>query len=214
MLISGTGSTLANLIARIDDGRLRNVTIGLVISSRSRVRGVQIARQAHLPLQIVRRRDFPDVESFSQALVTPLDRSGAELVAMGGFLCYWRLPERYFGRVLNIHPALLPQFGGQGMYGLRVHEAVLAAGVPVSGCTVHLADNEYDHGPIVAQRKVPVRPDDTPETLAARVGVAERELYPHVIQRVADRGLEWLTRRAARRQAWLESLLARRQASQ
>jgi folate-dependent phosphoribosylglycinamide formyltransferase PurN len=102
------------------------------------------------------------------------------------------LPPRYAGRVLNIHPALLPRFGGRGFWGHHVHEAVLAAGVTESGCTVHLVDTEYDHGPIVAQRRVPVLPGDTPDTLAERVGVAERELYPHVIQQVANQGLEWL----------------------
>jgi phosphoribosylglycinamide formyltransferase-1 len=113
-------------------------------------------------------------------------------VALGGFLCFWRLPPQYEGRVLNIHPALLPRFGGKGFYGHRVHEAVLTAGAAESGCTVHLVDNQYDHGPIVAQSRVPVRPDDTPDTLAERVGLAERELYPRVIQQVADQGLEWL----------------------
>ena len=94
--------------------------------------------------------------------------------------------------MLNIHPALLPKFGGRGMYGLRVHRAVLAAGEHVSGCTVHVADNQYDHGPIVAQMRVPVRTGDTPESLAARVRQAEFALYPAVIQYVADRGLDVL----------------------
>ena len=111
---------------------------------------------------------------------------------LAGFLCFWRIPARYEHRVLNIHPALLPRFGGRGFYGQYVHEAVLAAGASESGCTVHLADNEYDHGPIVAQARVPVKPDDTADTLAERVGIAERELYPQVIQQVAERGLEWL----------------------
>jgi formyltetrahydrofolate-dependent phosphoribosylglycinamide formyltransferase len=196
VLISGTGTTLANLSERTADGRLRDVAISLVISSRGAVRGVEIARRANLPLEVIRKRDFPDTAGFSGALVAALDRAEVDLVAMAGFLCYWLLPPRYEGRVLNIHPALLPKFGGQGMFGMRVHRAVLAAGETESGCTVHLADNEYDHGPIVAQRRVPVRPDDTPELLAARVGQQERELYPYVIQQVADHGLEWLARQA------------------
>lgn len=196
VLISGGGSTLANLIERCADGRLRRVEIGLVVSSRATVRGVEIARKAGLPLEIIRKRDFPDLSEFSRALVAALDAARVDLVVMAGFLCLWRLPARYEGRVLNIHPALLPDFGGRGMWGHHVHRAVLDAGATESGCTVHLADNEYDHGPIIAQERVPVLPDDTPDSLAARVGVAERELYPNVIQQVADHGLAWLTRQA------------------
>ncbi len=194
VLISGGGTTLENLIQRIRDGRLRNVEIRLVISSRSQVRGVEIARAAGLPLAVMRPKDYAGEASFSDAITAALDAAGVELVVLAGFLCLWRFPERYAGRVLNIHPALLPRFGGPGMYGHHVHEAVLAAGERESGCTVHLADLLYDHGPIVAQMRVPVEPGDTPETLAQRVGVAERELYPQVIQRVADEGLVWLER--------------------
>ena len=121
-----------------------------------------------------------------------MDQAEAHLVLMAGFMRYWRLPPRWQGRVLNIHPALLPRFGGRGMYGGHVHAAVLAAGERESGCTVHLVDLEYDHGPIVAQRRVPVLPGDTPDTLADRVQAAERELYPEVVQAVVERGLEWL----------------------
>lgn len=197
MLISGSGTTLENLLERIRDGRLRGVAIRLVISSRRAVRGVEIARAAGLPLEIIRPQDYPSAAQFSEAISSALDRAGVELVLMAGFLCLWQIPPRYEGRVLNIHPALLPAFGGRGMFGRHVHEAVLASGARESGCTVHLADNEYDHGPIVAQRRVPVVPGDTPESLAARVAEAERELYPDVVQRVADEGLEWL-RQAAR----------------
>jgi formyltetrahydrofolate-dependent phosphoribosylglycinamide formyltransferase len=192
VLISGSGTTLENLTERSADGRLRNVRFELVVSSRGAVRGVEIARRAELPLAIIRKRDFADVSEFSQALTDALDAARVDLVVMAGFLCLWQFPPRYEGRVLNIHPALLPSFGGQGMYGLRVHRAVLAAGVTESGCTVHLADAQYDHGPIVAQARVPVQAGDTPESLAARVGEVERELYPRVIQGVADRGLSWL----------------------
>jgi phosphoribosylglycinamide formyltransferase-1 len=192
VLVSGSGTTLENLIARIHDGRLRGVEIRLVISSRSAVRGADIARAAGLPLAVIRKQDYPDDEAFSAVITAALDRAQVDLVALAGFLCFWRLPPHYVGRVLNIHPALLPRFGGKGFYGHRVHEAVLAAGVPESGCTVHLVDNQYDHGPIVAQSRVPVLPDDTSDTLAQRVGVAERELYPRVIQQIVDHGLNWL----------------------
>jgi phosphoribosylglycinamide formyltransferase-1 len=196
VLISGGGTTLANLVERLADARLRNCEIRLVISSRSDVPGVEIARRAGLPLKTLRRREFPQLPQFSNAIVEALDAAAVHLVVMAGFLCLWRIPAHYHGLVLNIHPALLPGFGGRGMYGHHVHRAVLAAGVTESGCTVHLADNEYDHGPIVAQSRVPVRADDTPDTLAERVGQAERALYPYVIQEVADRGLPWLRRQA------------------
>jgi phosphoribosylglycinamide formyltransferase-1 len=194
VLISGGGSTLQNLIDRIRAGTLRNTAIATVISSRGAVRGVELARAAGLPVEILRRRDFPDASAFSTAITAVLDRAAVDLIILAGFLCFWEMPPHFVGRALNIHPALLPHFGGLGMYGTHVHAAVLTAGVPESGCTVHLVDNEYDHGPIIAQARVPVQPGDTPQTLAARVGVAERELYPQVIQQVADQGVAWLRR--------------------
>jgi phosphoribosylglycinamide formyltransferase-1 len=194
VLISGAGSTLANLIERIRDGRLRGAEIRLVISSRRAVRGVEIARDAGLSVEIIRPIDFADERAFSEAITAALDRADPHLVLMAGFMRFWRLPPRYEGRVLNIHPALLPKFGGRGMHGGHVHAAVLAAGDRESGCTVHLVDLEYDHGSIVAQRRVPVLPGDTVDTLAERVQAAERELYPEIVQAVADRGLEWLVR--------------------
>jgi folate-dependent phosphoribosylglycinamide formyltransferase PurN len=101
---------------------------------------------------------------------------------MAGFLSLWRIPEDRFGWVINIHPALLPDFGGKGMYGHRVHEAVLAAGRTESGCTVHFCDNEYDHGPIILQRKVRIKPNDTADTLAARVFEQECVAYPEAVR--------------------------------
>ena len=189
VLISGGGSTLDNLIRRIADGRLRNVEIVGVISSRRTAGGVKIAECAGLPTTIVRRKDFATPDEFSAALTAAVEPLNPDLVVLGGFLCLWTMPQRYLGRVLNIHPALLPKFGGKGLYGHHVHKAVLAAGERESGCTVHFADNEYDHGPVIAQARVPVLAGDTPEMLAARVLDAERELYPQVIQKIADRGL-------------------------
>lgn len=192
VLISGGGSTLENLIDRLRDGRLHGAEVRLVISSRGTVRGVAVARAAGLPVTVIRRRDHADEGIFSAAIDAALDAAGVDLVLLAGFLCFWRIPAPYERRVLNIHPALLPHYGGRGFYGQRVHAAVLAAGETESGCTVHLADNEYDHGPIVAQARVPVQSGDSVETLAERVGVAERELYPQVIQQVVDQGLGWL----------------------
>lgn len=198
VLISGAGSTLENLVCRCRDGRLRGAAIVQVISSRAEAGGVGVARRAGLPVAIVPRSTYADVTAFSDALASRIDEVPADLVLMGGFLSLWRIPPHLAGRVLNIHPALLPEFGGRGMFGRRVHAAVLAAGCTESGCTVHLADDEYDHGPIVARRRVPVLPGDTPETLAKRVGAAERELYPWVLAQVVEHGVEWLARVAAR----------------
>ncbi len=198
VLISGGGSTLANLINHIDDGRLRNTRIVLVISSRGAVRGVDIAREAGLPVRIIRSRDFADAAAHSEAITAACDQATVDLAVMGGFLCLWDYPARYEGRILNIHPSLLPRHGGKGLYGHRVHQAVLRHGDSESGCSVHLVDHEYDHGPIIGQRRVPVLPDDDPDTLAQRVGVQERELYPQIIQRVADHGLEWLKHAGSR----------------
>lgn len=196
VLISGGGSTLSNLLHRIADGRISNVQIQRIISSRSNVRGVEIARSAGLPTTIIRRRDFPTDAAFSDEISRVLAADGIDLVVMAGFLCLWLIPPHLAGRVINVHPALLPEFGGRGMYGRHVHAAVLAAGRTESGCTVHLADNQYDHGPIIAQARVPILPGDTPESLAERVMAAERELYPQVIQKIAVNGFGWLPRGA------------------
>jgi phosphoribosylglycinamide formyltransferase-1 len=194
VMISGGGSTLANFCERIRTAELRGVEIAQVVSSRRAVRGVEIARRENLPLKVLRPRDFESEPAFWEALTTTMDDARVDLVALAGFLCFWQIPPHYEHRVLNIHPALLPKYGGKGMFGLNVHAAVLAAGETESGCTVHVVDNEYDHGPIVAQRRVAVAKTDSPESLAARVGVAERELYPEVIQQVADHGVGWLRR--------------------
>ncbi len=184
-LLSGGGTTLENLLARIADGRL-DAEIRCVISSREGVRGLEVARAAGLPAYTVPRREHRDVESFSSAVTAHLDRHSPDLVVMGGFLSLYRIPPRYEGRVMNIHPALIPLFCGKGFYGMRVHEAVVASGMKVSGCTVHFADNVYDHGPIIIQRTVPVRFEDTPEDVQQRVFAEECEAYPEAIRLFAE----------------------------
>jgi phosphoribosylglycinamide formyltransferase-1 len=181
VLISGGGTTLQNLIDRIAAGTLP-VRIVQVISSRRNVAGVARAMKADLPVEIVERKSHASIEAFSERIFDVCRAAGAKLVCFGGYLQLLKIPPDYRGRVLNIHPALLPAFGGKGMYGHHVHEAVLKHGEKVSGCTVHLVDDQYDHGPIVAQRTVDVKAGDTPETLAARVFEQECELYPEVIR--------------------------------
>ncbi len=184
VLISGGGTGLQNLIDRIADGRLAGVEIAIVISSRSNVEGVERAHRAELPVDVIRAKDFPEVERFSDHISLTLDVFVPDLVVQAGWLCYWRLPRRWLGKVINIHPALLPKFGGRGYFGRRVHDAVLAAGERESGATVHWVDNEYDHGPIIVQERCEVRPDDTPEALAERVGRIEHELLPRAIDMI------------------------------
>jgi phosphoribosylglycinamide formyltransferase-1 len=185
ILISGGGRTMTNILDDIRKGRL-NAQISVVISSRSTVTGVARAQDARLPLEIVRKKDYPDIDAFSRRIEEVLVAAKVDLVVQGGWLCLWKIPQRYEHRVLNIHPALLPSFGGQGMWGHHVHEAVLAAGCKVSGCTVHFCTNEYDSGPIVVQRTCPVEDDDTPDTLAARVFEQECIAYPQAIALFAE----------------------------
>src|SRR5262245_4668806 len=156
VLVSGAGTSLQNLVSRIADGRLRGAEIAIVISSRSTVEGVARAEAAALPVEVIRVKDFPEVERFSDQIALTLDIYDVNLVVQAGWLCYWRVPPRWMGKVINVHPALLPKFGGKGFYGHRVHEAVLAAGESESGATVHWVDNEYDHGQVILQRKCPV----------------------------------------------------------
>ena len=185
VLISGGGRTMLNILEDIRKRKL-NAEIVLVISSRSTVAGVQRARDAGLPVEIVRKKDYPDIDAFSAQLEAKLVDADVDLVIQGGWLCLWKIPARYEHRVMNIHPALLPSFGGKGMWGHHVHEAVLAAGCKVSGCTVHFCTNEYDDGPIIVQRTCPVEDDDTPDTLAARVFEQECLAFPQAIAWFAE----------------------------
>jgi len=185
VLISGGGTTLMNILEYIKQGRL-NAEVAVVISSRSTAAGVEKAKNAGLDVKIIRKKDFPDIDEFSKRIEDELVAANVDLVVQGGWLCLWKIPAQYENRVMNIHPALLPSFGGQGMWGHHVHEAVLKAGCKVSGCTVHFCTNEYDKGPIIVQRACEVKDDDTPETLAARVFEQECIAYPQAIKLFAE----------------------------
>lgn len=185
VLLSGSGRTLENLLRANSDGRI-SAEFTRVISSRPGVRGVQIAREANLPLSIVPRREFDLPEQFSDAVHAILASEQPDLVLMAGFLSRISIPDEYVGRVMNIHPALLPLFGGRGYYGSRVHEKVIESGMKVSGCTVHFVDENYDAGPIILQSCVPVLEYDDAESLAARVFSRECELYPEAVRLFAD----------------------------
>jgi formyltetrahydrofolate-dependent phosphoribosylglycinamide formyltransferase len=194
VLLSGTGRSLQNLLDRIADGRLP-ARVVLALSNRPEAYGLKRARLAGVPTAVVERLSFADREGFSAAVFDQCRQAGAELVCMAGFLQLLRIPEDFAGRVMNIHPALLPAFGGQGMYGRHVHQAVLEYGAKLSGCTVHFADNDYDHGPVILQRAVEVRDDDTPDILAERIFAAECEAYPEAIRLFAEGKLQLNGRR-------------------
>ena len=185
VLISGGGTTLKNLIEKIGAGRLR-VQIALVISSTPSACGLQFARDAGIPTAVVEAKCFASQEEFSRAILDHCRAAQADLVVMAGFLKRVTIAEDFANRVTNIHPGLIPAFCGQGFFGHHVHQAVIDYGAKLSGCTIHFADNLYDHGPVIVQRAVPVLDDDTAETLAARVFEAECEAYPEAIQLIAQ----------------------------
>lgn len=185
VLLSGGGRTLQNFFDAIGRGELP-ATVACVVSSRRGVAGIEKARDRGIPTEVVPRNEIADVGEFSEQCFAFLRTHRVDLVCLAGFLSLLRIPEDFRGRVLNIHPALLPSFGGKGLYGHRVHEAVLAAGVKVSGATVHFADDRYDSGPILMQSCVPVRDDDTAETLAARVFAEECRIYPVAVRLVLE----------------------------
>lgn len=184
VLISGGGTTLRNLLDCIERGELP-LDVRLVVSSSGEARGLEFARSAGVKSLVVEPRDHATVDSFSKAIFDGCRAAGAELIVMGGFLKLVRIPADFQGRVVNIHPSLIPKFCGRGYYGQRVHEAVITAGETQSGCTVHFVDEQYDHGPVILQRRVSVLEDDTPETLASRVFAAECEAYPEALRLLA-----------------------------
>ncbi len=185
ILLSGGGRTMENIQQEISAGDL-NAEIVLVISSRSSVKGIERARNIGIEPKIIRRKDYDNIARFSAAITYELEEAKVDLVVQAGWLCLWKIPHNYENRAMNIHPALLPSFGGQGMWGHHVHEAVLKAGCKISGCTVHFCTNEYDKGPIIVQRTCPVKDDDTPDTLAARVFEQECLAYPEAIKLFAQ----------------------------
>jgi formyltetrahydrofolate-dependent phosphoribosylglycinamide formyltransferase len=189
VLISGGGTTLRNLLEKMSAGRL-TLEIALVVASSSKAGGLRFAREANIPEIVLEIKNFADQESYSNAVFDECRRRDVDLVVMGGFLKRLTIPADFANRVVNIHPGLIPAFCGQGYYGHHVHEAVLEYGAKLSGCTVHFADNEYDHGPVILQKAVPVEEDDTPDTLAARVFEAECEAYPQALQLLAERRIK------------------------
>jgi phosphoribosylglycinamide formyltransferase 1 len=199
VLLSGSGRTLQNLLDLRAAGELP-AEIVLVVSNKARAFGLERARQAGVEALVLPRGRFGSHQDYSQAVFGACREAGADLVCLAGFLKLLApIPPDYQGRVLNIHPSLIPAFCGHGFYGDHVHQAVLDAGVRWTGCTVHFVDDDYDQGPIVLQRVVPVEQGDDASSLAARVFAAETEAYPEAIRLFAAGRL-----RVEGRRVWIE----------
>lgn len=188
VLASGTGTNLASIVDATQNGTL-SAEVALVVSNKAEAGALEIARKADIPALHLSIEQFSSQEELDKAFLSAFNEYAVELIALAGYIKMISptILRAFKHRILNIHPALLPAFGGKGMYGRKVHEAVLDYGCKVSGVTVHLVDEEYDTGPPILQRCVPVEPDDTPETLAARVLEQEHEVYVAALQLFAER---------------------------
>lgn len=185
VLASGSGSNFQSIIDAIRIGNIE-AHIGALIANRDGIGAIKRADAAAIPSHILSPKSFPSEEAFSHALLHVLRDCNPDLIVLAGYLV--KLPleviKAYPGKIINIHPSLLPLYGGKGFYGLNVHSAVIADRANESGCSIHIVTEEFDEGPVIAQRKVPVYPDDTPETLASRILEQEHQLLPETIQRL------------------------------
>ncbi len=184
---SGRGSNFQSILNHTTDGTL-HAEIRLLLTNNPEAGALELARASAIPDLVIRKDDFPSRDVFVETMIEKLAQHGVEWIALAGYMK--KIPQEvvkvYRNRIVNIHPALLPSFGGKGLYGHHVHQAVLDYGCKVTGVTVHLVDEAYDHGPIIAQRPVPVEDSDTPDTLAARVLQVEHALYPEVLEIIAQ----------------------------
>lgn len=201
VLLSGSGRTLENLLNKASLHELP-LDVQHVISSRPAVRGLEVSANAGIASTTVRRKQFDSAELFSGAIFEIARSVGSHVVLMAGFTQFAPVPADYNYRVLNIHPSLIPSFSGAGYFGTHVHQAVLDYGAKITGCTIHFVDNQYDHGPVVLQRSVPVADDDTADTLAARVFLQECEAFPEALRRYASGFL-----RITGRKVWVDARL-------
>ena len=183
---SGRGSNFTAILEAIDRGDL-DAAVGILVSNHADAGAMATAESRGIPTIAVERSSFETSDAYSDFLIEQMKQHEVNLIALAGYMK--KIPAKFIthfkNRIVNIHPALLPDFGGQGMYGIRVHKAVIEAGAKFSGATIHLVDEEYDRGPVIAQSKVPVLPGDTPEILAARILETEHKLYPATLQRIA-----------------------------
>lgn len=181
VLLSGSGTTLQNFIELMEAGKLP-IQIARVISNTKEAYGLVRAERHGIPTQIICRPDFASKEVFHQAVANAVSAVDPDLILLAGYMMIFRPDPKYYDRIMNVHPALIPAFCGKGMYGHHVHEAVIASGVKVTGATVHFVDEHYDSGPIICQKAIPVENDDTPDTVAEKVQAVEREIFPEAIR--------------------------------
>lgn len=189
VMVSGGGTNLQAIIDNIKSGYLDGIEISLVVASNKDAYALTRASDNGIPSCVISKKDYPDVDSWDDAMLSNLKDSGAELIVLAGYLSLLgpKVVREYSNRIINIHPALIPSFCGAGMYGIRPHKAVLARGVKVSGATVHYVNENYDEGPIILQKAVDVLPDDTPESLQKRImKECEQVILPKAIRLIAD----------------------------
>lgn len=193
---SGTGSNFISIVDAIDDGTLKAEVAG-VISNNPDAGAIEFAKNRCFNWAVVNKKRYPDTEEHDNKLMSLLQEWKTDLIVLAGYMK--KIPTcivaKFKNKILNIHPALLPSFGGKGMYGMHVHETVIDYGVKYSGVTVHLVDNEFDSGPIVLQQTVPVFDDDTPEKLQKRILIEEHKIYNKAIQLFAENRIEMSGRR-------------------
>lgn len=184
VLVSGNGSNLQAILDATCTDVLSEAAVSLVVSNKADAFALERARKAGVDALFLDPNGYESREQYYERVIQEFEKRDVQLVCLAGFLLKLEknIIARYKDRILNIHPALLPKFGGKGMFGHHVHEAVLKAGEKESGCTVHIVDEEFDHGAVVLQKKVPVLPEDTPQSLAERVLKQEHQLYPEAIR--------------------------------
>ena len=185
VLLSGSGTTLQNIIDLCEAETL-DATVSCVIASRASAYGLERAAKHGIPACSITMKSHPEFEARNDAIWDEVRSHGAELVVLAGYMSLLKVPTDFTNRIINVHPALIPAFSGQGMFGQHVHEAVIQYGAKITGATVHFVDDSYDHGPIIMQQAIPVNDQDTAETLAERVQALERKLYPKAIQMIAE----------------------------
>ena len=189
VFVSGGGTNLQAIIDKIKDGYLSDIDIGLVLSSSPDAYALTRAQDNNIPAVVMRSRDYPSVEEWDSDVLKAVEEAGCELIVLAGYLSLLgpKTVKKFSNRIINIHPALIPAFCGEGMYGIRPHVAALERGVKVSGATVHFVNEEYDSGPIILQKTVDVLPDDTPEVLQQRImKECEQVILPKAIRLIAD----------------------------
>lgn len=188
VLGSGRGSNFAAILRALEEGVIPNARVCVVISNNSGAGILELARSHNLPAVHLSHKQFADEQQFVRALLELLRRHEVNLVVLAGYMkrLHPAVVDAYRKRIVNIHPALLPKFGGAGMYGHYVHEAVIASGELVSGATVHLVDEEYDHGRILLQQSVSLSAGETADSLAAKVLQIEHQLYPEALRQIAE----------------------------